>query len=387
MFEPILLGIILIPVAISLFCKFALKWDISWVEFAAQFGIGVLSLSLIWFIGNNFVGIDREVLNGQVTGKHYWQFSCPTNTSNPCTNGYQCHPVTTCSGTGSNKSCSTHYDTCYVYPWEQNWYADTDLPNMKTTEIARVDDQGAIEPPRYTSTHKGDPASSTELYKNWVKASANSLFKDDAVKEEANKALMVEYPIKINDYYNINRIITPNITLPNKAAWNLQLAQILETLGPSKQMNIVVVMVDGVGRDYALGLRRHWKGFKKNDAVIVIGLKGGAIQWAEVMSWSKNSLFNVEMRNMIEEAKDMPLALINPAEFMKNVQDISQRDFVRRRMHEFEYLRSDIPPPTWLIVLTSILAVGVGIGTSILFNRIDLTNLGSNSYRRPSFRY
>lgn len=39
--DPTLFFIVLIPVAISLAAKFLLRWDISWLEFAAQVLIGL----------------------------------------------------------------------------------------------------------------------------------------------------------------------------------------------------------------------------------------------------------------------------------------------------------------------------------------------------------
>lgn len=382
MFDPVFIGILLIPMVISLVLKLAAKWDISWAEYGIQFVIGLVCLGIIWGVGNGVSSSDREVLNGQVVGKHEWKFYCPTNTSNPCRNGYSCNFRQVCTGTGKDRSCRTEHDTCYTYPWEKNWYVDTNLPNAKSIEIDRVDRQGREEPQRYSIARVGDPASSTHGYKNWVKASANTLFKDDGASMETHKALLGDYPLEIIDYYRIDRIITPNYRLANERVWNDQLSYILRSLGPSKQMNIVVVVVNNVGRDYAFGLRRHWQGFKKNDAVIVIGLRSGTIEWAETMSWSKDSIFNIDMRNMIEDRRGTPIEEIDPAEFMNKVQTIAMKDFVRRPMKEFEYLKGDIPPPGWLIILSIVFAVGLGVGTSVLFHRIDITDLGSNSYRR-----
>jgi hypothetical protein len=374
--EPLLFGIILIPVAISLFCKYALRFEISWLEFAAQLVIGFCVFSLIWAVGRYSAAGDTEILNGTVQSKNAWRFSCPTNTSNPCRNGYSCHSHQVCSTVGSGKdaheSCHEEHDTCYEYDWEQNWYVKSNVPTASEIEIKRVDAQGAYMPPRYDKVQVGDPVSGTHAYKNWVKASVNSLFKEDAGKDETYKALMKPYPIGIVDYYNIDRIVTPNFPLANKQAWNWELSKMLGKLGPSRQMNMVVVIANNVPRDYAYGVRRSWQGFKKNDAIIVIGLQNGKVSWGETMSWSKNSIFNIEMRNMVTDLQGTDINAVNPATFFANVQTISTKDFVRRPMKEFEYLKGDIPPPVWLIVLSVILAILFGVGTSVLFNNVDL---------------
>jgi len=370
--DPILFGIILIPVVISLFCKFVLRFDISWLEWLAGLLIGIACLSLIWAVGRYSAAGDTEILNGTVQSKNVWRFSCPTNTSNPCTNGYTCHSHQVCSGTGKDRSCHEEHDTCYVYDWEQNWQVKTNVPTLPEVDIRRVDDQGAVEPQRWSAVRVGDPASAPHSYKNWVKASVNSLFKEDKGKDETYKSLVPSYPSRINDYYNINRIVTPNYQLANKADWNTELSRILSTLGPSHQMNMVVVVANNVPRDYAYGVRRSWQGFKKNDAILVIGLQNGKIEWSEVMSWSKNSIFNIELRNMVTDMRGTDINAVNPADFFAKVQAISAKDFVRRPMKEFEYLKGDIPPPMWLIVVATILAVVLGVGSSMVFNNVDL---------------
>lgn len=374
-----LFGIILIPVAISLFCKFALRWGISWLEWGAQVLIGCICLTLIWGIGRYSAADDVEIVNGAVTGKHAWKFSCPTNTSNPCRNSYSCNCHQVCTSSTDSKgnttqSCTTHCDTCYVYPWEQNWYVKNNMPVNSEIEIDRVDRQGKRMPDRYREVRVGDPTSATHRYKNWVKASVGSLYSNDERASETYAALMSKYPNKVYDYYRVDRIVTPTkFKLVNEDAWNEELSKALSTLGPTRQMNMVVVIVEGVPREFAYGLRRHWEGFKKNDAVIVIGTRNGAIEWAEVMSWSKNELFNVQLRNAISvDMQGVAVNAINPATFFAQVKDISQRNFVRRSMKEFEYLKGSIPPPTWLMWTAIIAAIVLGIGTSFIFNRVDL---------------
>lgn len=324
-------------------------------------------------------GMDTEILNGSVTGKHAWQFSCHTNTFNPCRNGYTCHVRTVCTGSGKDRSCHTESDTCYVYPWEKNWYVDTNLPN-KSVEIARIDSQGRFEPNRYHSVNVGDPASQPHSYKNWLRAASSTLYRDDLAKETANQSLLPEYPLKIVDYYRIDRIITPNSILKNEKAWNDEMSKILATLGPKKQMNMVVVIVDGAQKDYPFGLRSYWKGFKKNDAIVVIGTKQGVISWAEVMSWSKAPIFDFKMRSILLDYQGKNVNDVDPTELFSKVYTVSNENFVRRPMSDFEYLKGDIPPPSWLVWLSTIIAIIFGIGTSILFQKIDILNL--NARRR-----
>src|SRR6478752_6634749 len=188
MTDPFLYVIMLIPLFIAIIAKYGFNMKISWSEYIVQGIVGVFALSLIWFAGNMTTGYDTEIINGQLTGKRVWRFDCPTNTGNPCTNGYSCHSHQVCTTSGSGKdrteSCHEEHDTCYEYDWEQNWYVQTNLFNADEIQINRVDDQGARKPQRWDIAKVGDPASSTHSYRNWVKASADSMFKEDGKAEE-----------------------------------------------------------------------------------------------------------------------------------------------------------------------------------------------------------
>lgn len=391
--EPILFAIILIPPAIALMAKFVLHWNISWIELAVQIAAGAAILAMVWFLGRGFVGSDKEVWNGVVTSKAPHTFQCPTNTTNPCRNGYDCNcyqvctPTTDSKGNVTGQSCTTYCDTCYRYPWERDWHVESTLGRFT---IARVDAQGAQQPPRYGQTRIGEGVSQTRRFENIVAASANTLFRDSASIAERYTDILPEYPLAIFDYWRIDRVITPNVRLANERLWNTELSRALGEIGPQTKINAIFVFVDAE-RNYAPALRYHWSGFKQNDAVIVIGVRGGVIGWAEVMSWSKNPAFDIELRGALEDYAGQPLTALNPSVVVGQFQDVAKRQFQRRSMEEFEYLRADIPTPKWLIVLSMLLAVAIGTGTSVLFHRFDLDeelhNLRNPRRGRYGYRY
>lgn len=372
-----------IPVVIALIAKFAFKLDISYREFGAQIVAGCLSVLIVWSIGAESATWDREVWNGAVTRTRMYEFSCPMNTLNPCTNSYSCNCRQVYAGTDSNGRARyrTECDTCYVYPWERNWEVYSNVWNGNMN-IRRIDAQGAQTPPRWAAIRPGDPVSTTNGYQNWVRAASSSLFNESPEADSVYEELLVDYPIEIVDYYRLDRVVTPNVELRNEREWNRELANSLSRLGPSRQMNMVFVITKDTQRDYAFAMRRHWRGFKKNDAIVFIGLDAsGNITWSETMSWSRNELFNIEMRAFFEERIGQSFAALNPRDTMAQVEEISLL-FERRPMHEFEYLRGDIPPPTWLLILATILSVGGGIGLSIFFHRNEVFESVRSYYGR-----
>ncbi len=364
-----LILILLIPIGISLFCKYALKWDISWKEFGIQLAVGTIVLGLVWGIGRYSAAWDTEVLNGYVTGKHVHYFTCPTNTMNPCQNGYTCHSHDVCSGSGKNRTCHEEHDTCYTYPWEQDWFVDSTLGHY---EIHRVDAQGADMPPRYSVAQPNDPVSTTHGYYNWVKGSSDTLYAQDKDAAEQYASLIPTYQQHVYDYYKLDHFYMTNLHL-NAQTWNAAIGRLDALYGKKKQINVDVVFVEGPSENFAHALRRKWNGFKKNEAILVVGTNGGIVTWAESMSWSKASIYDIDMRNMVLDHYNGKMAnAIDPNEFASYMSPIVDTDYQRRPMKEFEYLKGEIPPPAWLIWLATILAFVLGIGTSILFDKLDI---------------
>lgn len=388
--DPTLFFIVLIPVAISLACKFVLKFQISWLEFASQVVIGLAALSLIWAIGAHSAAADREVINGAVTSKDVNRERCYTNMiASVCRNSYSCNCHQVCSTSTDSKgnrteSCHTECDTCYRYDWEQDWEVSSNI-SRSPYDISRVDDQGAREPTRWTQVRVGDPVSRTQSFQNWVKASAGTLFRDGDTGLETYKAILPEYPLEIYDYYRIDRVVTPNVRLSNERLWNAEISAKLAILGPSKHINAIFVFVEGQPNDYAYALRRKWNGFKQNDAVIVVGLQGGNVRWVEVMSWSSRSIFDVQLSQAMKAYVGRPIAQVPPAEVLTTFERITLASFERRQMEEFEYLKGDIKPPTWLLWTSIIFALIIGAGTSYFFHQFDLDDAIFN--RRSSTRF
>lgn len=386
--DPIFFGLVLIPVLIPLAGKFFFKLEISWLEWGVIAVVCGLLLAGLWYGTKLSAANDREVWNGAITAKAVDRERCYTNMMpRVCSQSYSCNCHQVCSTSTDSKgnrteSCHQECDTCYRFDWEQDWEATSTLGSYT---ISRVDARGANEPPRWSRIQPGDPVADTRTYQNWVAASAGTVFRDSKAQAERFEKIMPLYPIAVFDYYRIDRIVTPNVRLANETQWNAELSKMLSTVGPRRQMNMIVVFVDAP-REYATGLRYHWKGFKKNDAVVVIGVQRGLITWSQTMSWSKNASFDIEMRHLIDDYVGQPAANLDPARIMPAAGAIASRAFDRRTMKEFEYLKADIPPPTWLIWTEVILGLLLGAGATYLFHRVDLDDAIFNRRRSNGFR-
>lgn len=373
--------LILVPIAIAIIAKVFFNHSITLIEAAVQIVVIILIATGLYAAGRYSGATDYELWNGEITRKEIQRESCPQywrdSTDWFCTE-YRTRtvedgpPRQVCSGEGEKRTCSwvqdykTQYK--YIYPWEQKFYLHTNV--KETFYISRVDAQGAIVPPRYQSAYVTEPVAVQKSYSNWVMAASGSIFHEDGQVEEKYKDILPKYPLTLRNIYVADRIVTVgNVKAP---FWlNDKLREDLRVLGPQRQMNVVFVLADAdvVGDDFPYAVRRAWKGFKKNDAVIFLGLRQNKLVWQNVMSWSKKSIFDLSMRNDIAEfqGKEVDYRVVM-ASLMKH----GIEHYERRSMKEFEHLKSQIPTPTWLTFLTIMLSVGGSLGLTWFFHKHDV---------------
>lgn len=349
--------LLLIPIFFGLFVKLVLHKTISWLEMFSMIVITSILMAVVYWTGMYSETRDTLVINGQVTSKEMKQVNCR--------HSYDCHCYTTCSGSGKNRSCTRHCSTCYDHSFDQDWLVHTTIGSW---DISTVDRQGLKEPARWTRVKLHEPVSKTESYVNYVKAVPESLFNFNDDLLENNKEGKPIYPLQIYDLYKIDRFIGQGVAVIDDAQWKDDIAYMLGDIGVAKQVNVVVVATKQTSANYAKALQTSWIGGKKNDVVVVIGTpEYPKIAWVSVFSWSKNEMLNVQLRDDIREIGVMDRFKIVPA-IRSNV----VKSFVRKPMAEFEYLKDQIEPPAWVIVLTIILSLLSLGGMTYWFNRFDL---------------
>lgn len=375
--------ILAIPIIVAIVSKFFFRLDICWKEFSLQIGVCLLILGAVWGIGVSQAVTDVETRSGYVQSKEVDHFRCPMNTMNPCHNGYTCNVRTICTGTGKDRTCHTESDTCYLYPWEQDWYAVTTLGKI---EVPRVDAQGAEEPARYTEIKRLDPVSRNFNYTNWLKGASRSLFKDSESihAKYKNLNLIPKYPNQIYDLYKVDRLVTVGVNVPDdkRKEWNETISTYMTTLGPVQEMNVVVIMAEGVDQDYTRAVRYAWHGLKKNDLVLFIGTRNQTVQWVDVLSWSKNPAVDVKIRTELAGLKGQSVVELNTQQILANVYVNSRASFERRPMSDYSYLKRDFSPPAWVIFTCFFLAFALSIGLSVWFHMVDLFGSNIGYYKR-----
>jgi hypothetical protein len=315
---------------------------------------------------------DVEVWNSRISAKKTFRVSCQ--------HSYQCFCVEVCSGSGSSRSCSQVCQTCYEHDYDVEWHAYTSIG--EDIEIDTVDSQGLEEPPRWTQVLVGEPASSSHHYRNYIKASPDTLFRMEGDYQQFAGTLP-PYPNKVYDYYRLDRLTAYGVPLDYQA-WNQALAGVSADLGHSKQVNVILAVTQDKPLEWFHALERQWLGGKKNDVIIVASQdSGGKLQWVQVMAWAQDDLVKVRLRDDL-----MALEKLDPVASTAVISRDIQELYVRKHMQDFKYLQASIvPTPTqWSVSLIISLLVTIVLGyivvTQDLFNEERETKTWTRQSRR-----
>lgn len=283
-------------------------------------------------------GSDKQILNGQVTGK--------TRDIVSCEHSYQCNCVTSCSGSGSSRSCSTICQTCYDHSYDVDWNVQA---SIGSTTIDRVNRQGTDEPPRWSKIKIGEPFAMESSYYNYIKASPFSIFN----KSQIDAKVVVPAYLSVYDYYRINRVIEFGVGHPDAKQLNTLLNDMLKTVGPAKKVNVVVVL-HNKGNLFSESLRAKQLGGKINDVYVVIDLsKEGVFNSVAVFSWSKTDMVNVFIRDELLNIGKFDAVAMNNV-----IKEGLTKHYQHRSIEEFKYLDDEVEIPkeaVWFLMIFGLL--------------------------------
>lgn len=344
---------LILVLLVPLFLPFILKniWNhkICWKELALTVTASTLLTVVVYSIGVLSSAYDTEILNGQVTDKK--------RIHDTYKESYDCKCRTVRSGKEDRRVCKTCYRTHYTVDW--NCYTTLNTISIDSRDSTSRSVYLTDDPARFTLIKPGDPVALSHNYINWIKAAPDSLFHAREVTE-----VMPSYPT-VYDFYNINRIIG---TVPNSVEWNLKLSNLLRTLGPMKQANVIIIVTPNTNPMYIEYLKSAWLGGKKNDIVLVIGSATyPKIDWVDVMSWTDSQIFKVQLRDDVKA-----LVNIDQDAVLTLIQKHVINSYKRKEMKDFEYLKEAIEAPLWVVILSLLLGIASTVGLSYHFYKTEL---------------
>lgn len=356
------LVLLLVTLPIPWIAKIIWPHQVKLPEVAITMVASLIVVSVVYFAGVAGVTHDNEIWNGHITSKD--------RKHGEYTRSYSCRCRQTCSGAGKDRTCYETCDTCYEDRYTVTWTARSTIGDFGIEHLDRGSRSvyKTPDPARFTEIKVGDPCSRSMPFTNYVKAVPESLFHANPLLAQRYAGKIPEYPGKIYDHYRINRVLSVGVNVPDLPAWNYALGHTLRELGPRKQANAIVLFVAGAEPDYQHALESAWIGGKKNDIIVIVGVnQWPKIDWVAVSSWSKAEMFKVGLRDDLQA-----LGEVKMPEFMQLLHQHTLGSFERRHMKEFEYLKSEIDPPMWVMMLAAALGILISLGASYWFYKNDL---------------
>ena len=343
---------LVVPIILSiLFVIFAPKRTGGKMSTLAALAFGVMGviISMGIFAGALYgsrasATADTELINGEIVdktrehGSYQRSYDC------------NCRKVSSCSGSGKNRSCSTSTkcDTCYEDRYTVKWRAISTVGTFTIDSLDRSSRSvyAAPDPQRYTIIQKGEPACVQRSYTNYIRGVPQSILRPAAAEVKAKYAGKIPaYPIHVYDFYRVNRFVAAGLAVPEANVWNQGISEIAKVVGPLKQANVVVV-VTSYDPDFFYALQDAWVNGKKNDVIVVIGQKqyGGPAEWVRVMALTKSDILQVTLRDSILELPNISSNAVLPV-----IKGVILKNYDRKEMKDFKFLEDQIDPPTWVI--------------------------------------
>lgn len=339
--------------------------DITWGEIGAQIAVVSLLVFGTYELGKIGQTADTEIYNGQITGKQ--------RQNGEYTESYSCHCHEECSGSGKNRSCSEECETCYREHYTVHWWLESTIGvyDVDSADWLSPAVYALPDPTLYKEAQAGQACSKEENYTNYVKAVPNSLF--GAMSKLTQDQYAHEIPAypEVFNLYHIDRIINvgSHVNASILSKFNEQLNDANKTLGPKKQANIIVIATSITNDMYRYAVENAWLGGKKNDIVIFIGSKDGKkIDWVDVMTWAMNKgngLFHATLQDDITK-----IGVIDPDQLVPTIAGDVDKYYTRPHMKDFKYLKSEIKPPTWVLIFALILGIVGSIGCTYFFEKV-----------------
>jgi len=313
-----------------------------------------LSISMIMF---SFGTKDTEILNGCVTTAKYYE------------KWTEYYYVTVCNSRDDKGNCTsyrTEKRTSYHPPY---WEIDISTGHTKSISQSQFKNYTAkfgskfVDIPRFNQDSVGDgnayfsdvpygeiPASVYNSYTNYVLASQETILKNRINEYPQFKGLITNYPTIVSTEYGtikFPRIIDVGTTLSTQSLNILQkyLDDELTSLGASKQINIIIYLVNTPDQSFIHALEGHWIKGKKNDLIVVVGVQQKKISWVNLICWTDHELFKVKLKDRIMEIGSLETEenlLLLGTVVMNQIRKGGEEGFQRKPMKDYEYLQNDI---------------------------------------------
>lgn len=283
---------------------------------------------------------------------------------------------TVCSGSGKFRTCRSiprtridhhpdNYFLSHSYGSESinklDWMKAKTEFSQKTVDTGHSGQISFGDGRTYESIpNKVIPIVVSESGINYVYASKTNIIKAKNFKdlEKRYAKELVDYPnIETSSYGNptINRVLNGKLVDPKLVeVCNTQLSFYASTRGKVKEVNPLIYFTSASDREIVEVIKGHYKDAHKNDAVLVVSVTNGKLNWVDSFGFTKSAEFFVANRNI--KTMDGLMCL----QFTDNI----AKYWKRTPMEEYKYLISDIDVPVQFEIFVVLLNA---LGSFFLF--------------------
>ncbi len=365
----IIYGALLIPFALAFVLYRFFAHHTVWWEFAVPFVATLLFVVIMKLIIEKVQTTSNEYWGSMVQRAEYYE---DWDEEVPCRHSYDCNCRTDSKGNRSCNTCYMHlYDVDYHPPYWKLVTTTNEEVSISEHEYNRLKRLFGNEKFRdlhrsyhskdgdeYHSTWPHDsasavPVTTTHTYENRVKASDQSVFHFEPVSDSNVRRFAIKaYPQMTG--YTMQAVIGDSSRDAFMADKKIQYINAL--LGPRKQVRVFVLVFKNQPIRAAFVQEWHWCGGNKNEFIVCIGIDGQRnVQWCKPISWTRNEELKARVKAFVQDQKQLNLMAL--ANYMQPQLD---KGFERLSFKEFDYLT--VEPPTWAVILTYLLALGINIG-------------------------
>ena len=371
------------PILAAFFLFFKFRKKLEWYKIVVPVLIVTGVISIFKFTVEKIQTTDTEYWSGLIQRVDYYE-PWSTWVTETCSRQYACGSSTDSKGNSTTTYCTEYYDCSYCDNHGPEWIAVNDqnekFPITYEYYVA-LQKKWSSQPKLYNLNRhinydggcgqdgnmyeilwNNDPFTSeatfkSHHYENRVKAAKDKFNYETISEKTAKEYELYSYP-EISGFHQQTILgVDKLVWLDNNTKYrDEKLAEYLSGYyGHKKQLRLWVLIFTDKTPEIAKKQQAYWMNGNKNEMVVCIGVNSSshAIEWVEPFSWTTNESLCSTISDHVMSCKTYDFQNIY------NYLNIDLGNFERKHFKDFSYLT--VEPPTWCIVLSYLLSIGLTV--------------------------
>jgi len=366
--------ILLVPFLIGFFVHVKNHDSFTLKEYILMIGLNLFLITMCYFI-DKYDNVQDKLYQSEIITRARYYESWETWVKKRCS-------YTTCTGSGKNRHCTTHYYDCSYCDYNHEYYTAVTVSGREygitrekyyelmhrwksKQQFNELDrninyhgscgkDGDMYEVVWNNDIYTSETATIEKSYENKTQVALSAFNYKKITPDEAFKLKLYEYP-EITNVYNQEFILGLN-TLSYTTQQLDSIQKLYSFLngyyGKNNKVHVFILLWNGFDQSIALKQEAYWARGNENEIIINIGVSPGKkLDWVYAFSWCKNKMIEVDLREDIMELKKLNFQKMYPI----ITREITQHYKYRNLKEDFAYL--DIELTTKQLVIAFILSI------------------------------